>query len=166
MSCFAGVLWCAPRCCAAPRCCVYCRLALRCSALCFFVLLCLVLSRAVSCLGALSVVLWSCVLGAVFCLVSPRCRCFAVVCCLLMLLFVPSASWDVLLCVPCPLRPVRCCCASLLSLGTLLPCAVPRGAVLPCGVVVSCPAALFVWFLLLMKPLQIWFLIIIKCFSK
>ena len=34
--------------------------------LCCFVLFCLVLSRAVSCLGALSVVLWSCVFGAVF----------------------------------------------------------------------------------------------------
>ena len=71
----------------------------------------------------------------------------------------PCASRGVVLCVPCPLRPVRSCCASLLSLGALLPCAVPRGAVLLCGVVVSCPAALFVWFLILVKQLQNWFLI-------
>ena len=48
----------------------------------------------------------------------------------------------------------------LLSLGAQLPCAVPRGAVLPRGAVVSCPAALLglflVWVLLylLEKPLQ------------
>ena len=166
VSCFGGVLWCVPGCCAAPRCCVSCRLALRCFVLSCFVLLCLVLSRAVSCLGALSVILWSCVLGAVFCLVSPRCVCFAVVCCCLVLCFVPCASWGVVLCVPCPLRPVRCCCASLLALGALLPCAVPRSAVLPCGVVVSSPAALFVWFLLLVKPVQNWFLFKIKKIRK
>ena len=162
VSCFGDVLWCVPGCCAAPRCCVSCRLGLRCCVLCCSVLLCLVLSRVVSCLGALSVVLWACVFGAVFCLVSPRCVCFAVVCCCLLLCFVPWASWGVVLCVPCPLRPVRRCCASLLSLGALLPCAVPRGAVLPCCVVVSCPGALFVWFLLLAKPLQNWFLFKIK----
>ena len=46
-----------------------------------------------------------------------------------------------------------------LSLGALLPCAVPRGAVLPRGAVVSCPAALlglflaWVWLYLLEKLL-------------
>ena len=51
-------------------------------------------------------------------------------------------------------------CAALLSLGALLPCAVLNGPVLPCGAVVSCPAALFVFlcvlvrFLLLNKPPQ------------
>ena len=153
-----GVLF---RCCAVVcpwvRCYVSCRLALRCCVLCCFVFLCSVLSRAVSSRGALSFVLWACVFGAVFCLVSPRCVCFAVVCCCLLLCFVPCASWGVVLCVPCPLRPVRCCFASLLSLGALLPCAVPRGAVLPCGVALSCPAALFVWFLLFAKPLQLVF---------
>ena len=69
VSCFGGELWCVPGCCAAPRCCVSCRLALRCCALCCLVLLSLVLSSAVSCTGALSVVLWSCVFGVVFCLV-------------------------------------------------------------------------------------------------
>ena len=165
VSCFVDVLWCVPGCCAAPRCCVSCRLALGCCVLCCFVLLCLVLSRTVSCLGALSVVLWACGFGALFCLVSPRRVCFAVVCCCPLLCFVPCVSWGVVLCVPCPLRPVQCCCASLLSLGARLPCAVPRGAVLPCGVVVSCPAALFVWFLLLAKPLQNWFLFEIKFFK-
>ena len=96
-----------------------------------------------SCLAAVCVLLW-CV--AAWCC-SPLC-------------FVPCASWGVVLCVPCPRRPVQCCCAALVSLGSLLPCAVPHGAVLPCGAVVSCPAALFglfpvfVWFLPLVKPLQ------------
>ena len=83
--------------------------------------------------------------------------CFAVVCGFVVLFppcFVPCAYWGVVLCVPCFLRPVRCCCASSLSLGALIPCALPRGAVLPCRVVVSCPATLFVWFLLLVKPLE------------
>ena len=49
---------------------------------------------------------------------------------------------------PCSgrLAPLLCgagCCAALLSLGALLPCAVPLGAVLPSGAVLSCPAALF-----------------------
>ena len=85
--------------------------------------------------------------------------CVAARCCS-PLCFVLWASWGVVQCVPCTLRPVWCCYAALLFLGALLPCAVPRGTVLPCGVVVSCPAALFglcpvfVWFLLLEKPLQ------------
>ena len=106
-----------------------------------------VLCPGVPCLPALCFVL------------SPRAvcvlpGCFAACCCS-PLCFVLSASWGVVLCVPCPLRPVRCCCAALLTLGALLPCAVPLSAVLPCGAVVSCPAALFgllpgfVWFLLL-----------------
>ena len=65
-------------------------------------------------------------------------------CCCSPLCFVPCVSCAVVLCVPCPLRPVWCCYAALLSLGGLPPCAVPRGVVLPCGAVVSCPAALFV----------------------
>ena len=95
---------------------------------------------------------------------SPRAVCLlpwcVAVCSCSPLCFVLCASWGVMLCVPCPLRPVRCCCAALLSLGALLPCAVPRGAVLLCGAVVSCPAALFglllelVWLLLLEKLLQ------------
>ena len=36
-------------------------------------------------------------------------------------------------------------CAALLSLGALPPCTVLGGPVLPCGAVVSCPAALFVF---------------------
>ena len=101
--------------------------------------------------------------GAVFCLVPPHCVCFAVVCrrvvlfavvlcavCALghrVVCFLSSPPFAVLLCGP-------------LSLGALLPCAVPRGAVLPRGAVVSCPAALlglflaWVWLYLLEKPLQ------------
>ena len=111
-----------------------CRVLGRCPSSCGPVpsALCFVLSRRAVC-----VLLW----------------CVAAWCCS-QLCFVPCASWGVVLCVPYPLRPVRCCCASLLSLGALPPCAVPRGAVLPCGVVVSCPAAVFVWFLLLVKQLQ------------
>ena len=121
-------------------CCALCRVLVRCpsswgpvpSALCF------VLSRRAVCVFLWSVPAWCCL---------PLC-------------LVPCASWGVVLCVPCPLCPVRCCCAALLGLGALLPCAVPRGAVLPCGAVGFCPAALFglfpvnVWFLLLVKPLQ------------
>ena len=61
--------------------------------------------------------------------------------------FLSSPPFAVLLCGP-------------LSLGALLPCAVPRGAVLPRGPVVSCPAALlglflaWVWLYLLVGPLQ------------
>ena len=164
VSCFGGVLWCVPvfgvavlrrvaACCTAWRCVVVRCVVLFCSAWCCHALcrvlgrcpsswgpvpspLCFVVSRRAVCLLLWSVAAWCC---------SPLC-------------FVPCASWGVVLCVPCPLRPVRCCCASLLSLGALLHCVVPRGAVLLCGVVVSCPAALFVWLLLLVKPLQNLFL--------
>ena len=101
--------------------------------------------------------------GAVFCFVPPRCVCVAVVCCCVVL-------FAVVLCAVCALgcRVVRFlwspACAVLLcgplSLGALLPCAVPRGAVLPRGAVMSCPAALlglflaWVWLYLLVKPLQ------------
>ena len=136
VSCFGGVLWCVPGCCAAPLCCVLCRLALRCCALCCFVLLCLVLSHAVSCLGALSVVLWSCVFGAVFCLVSSRCVCFAVVCCRLVLCFVPCASWGVVLCVP---ALSALCGVAVLHCSPLVPCSpVLCPVVLCCRVVVWC----------------------------
>ena len=97
--------------------------------------------------------------------------CFAAWCCS-PLCFVPCASRGVVLCVPCPLPPVRCCCGALLSLGALLPCAVPRDALLPCGAVVSRPAALFglfpavVWFLLLEKPLQNLFKIFLFFFEN
>ena len=84
------------------------------------------------------------------------CRCvvlFAVVLCAPCALgcrvvhFLSSPPYAVLLCGP-------------LSLGALLPCAVPRGAVLPHGAVVSCPAALlglflaWMWLYLLEEPLQ------------
>ena len=118
---------------------------------------CVVPFGAVCCFGVLCLPALCFVLSlrAVFVLL----RCVAACCCS-PLFFVLCASWGVVLCRPCPLSPVRCCCAALLSLGALLACAVPRGAVLPCGAVVSCPAALFgllpvfVWFLLLEKPLQ------------
>ena len=50
--------------------------------------------------------------------------CVAAWCCS-ALCFVPCASRDVVLCVSCPLPPVRCCCGALLFLGALVPCAVP-----------------------------------------
>ena len=96
-------------------------------------------------------------------LVPPRRVCFAVVCRCVVL-------FAVVLCAVCALgcRVVRFLssppCAVLLcgplSLGALLPCAVPCGAVLPRGTVVSCPAALlglflaWVWLYLLEKRLQ------------
>ena len=161
--CLGGVLWRVLGCCAAPCCCALCRLALRCCALCCFVSLRLVLPRAVLCPEALSVVLGPVASGAVFCLVPSRSVCFAVACRCVVLFAV----------VPCAVCALGCCvvrflssppCAVLLcgplSLGALLPCAVPRGAVLPCGAVVSCPAALLGLFLawvclyLLDKPPQ------------
>ena len=101
--------------------------------------------------------------GAVFCLVPPRCVCFAVVCrCV--------ALFAVVLCAVCALGcpvlrflsppPCAVLLCRPLSLGALLPRAVPCGAVLPRGAVVSCPAALlglflaWVWLYLLEKPLQ------------
>ena len=163
VSCLAGVLWCVPGCCAAPCCWALCRLVLR-------VLSVLFHFCSVWCCRALCCVLGLCPSssgpvpsGAVFCLFPPRCVCFAVVCrCVVLFAFV--------LCAVCALgcRVVRFSssppCAVLLSgplsLCALLPCAVPRGAVLPRGAVVSCPAALLglflalVWLYLLGKPLQ------------
>ena len=89
--------------------------------------------------------LWAVVLCCVVLLVGCAVFCPVVVsaCC---------GALFLVLCVPCLLRSVRC--------GALLPCAVPRGAVLPPGAVVSCPAALlgvflaWVWLYLLEKPLQ------------
>ena len=104
VSCLAGVLWCVPGCCAAPWCCALCRLALRCCALCCFVLLRLVLPRAVLCPGALSVVLGVCLLAPCFVL-SPRAVCVLLWCvaawCCSPLCFVPCAPWGVVLCVSC-----------------------------------------------------------------
>ena len=125
--------------CAARWCCrVVCPVAVRRSGVLCLPALCFVVSCRAVCVLLWCVAAWCC---------SP-------------LYFVPCASRGVVLCVPCPLLPLWCCCGALLSLGALLPCAVPRGAVLPCGAVVSSPAALFglfpafVWFLLLEKPLQ------------
>ena len=144
VSCFGGVLWCAPGCCAAPCCCVSCCLVLCCCALCCFILLCLVLSRAVSCPGALSVVLWSCAFGAVFCLVSPRCVCF---CCVVLL---PGVVCRCALCRACP--GVSCCAFPVPSAlcgvavrpcSTLVPCfPVLCPVVLCCRVVLWCPVLL------------------------
>ena len=146
------------------------RVAARCAAWRCVVVRCVVSFCSVWCCCALCCVLGRCPSswgpvpsGAVFCLVPPRCVCFAVVCRCVVLFavvlravcavgcrvvrFLASPPCAVLLCGP-------------LSLGALLPCAVPRGAVLPRGAVVSCPAALlglflaWVWLYLLEKPLQ------------
>ena len=101
--------------------------------------------------------------GAVFSCVPPRCVCFAVACRRVVLLAVALCAVCALGCrVVCFLSSPPCAlllCGPL-SLGALLPCAVPRGAVLPRGAVVSCPAALlglflaWVWLYLLVKLLQ------------
>ena len=145
-------------------------LLLRCAAWRCVVVRCVVSFCSVWCCRALCCVLGRCPSslgpapsGAVFCLVPPRCVCFAVVCRRVVL-------FAVVLCAVCALgcRVLRFLsslpCAVLLcgalSLGTPLPCAVPRGAVLPRGAVVSCPAALlglflaWVWLYLPEKPLQ------------
>ena len=146
------------------------RVAARCAALRCVVVRCVVSFCSVWCCCALCCVLGRCPSswgpvpsGAVFCLVPPRCVCFAVVCRCVVLFAVVLRAVCALGC-----RVVRFLasppCAVLLcgplSLGALLPCAVPRGAVLPRGAMVSCPAALlglflaWVWLYLLEKPLQ------------
>ena len=116
VSCLGGVLWCVPGCRAAPCCCALCRLALRCSALCCFVLLRLVLPRAVLCPGALSAVLGSCAFWRRVLSCTPALCVFLLWCvaawCCSPLCFVLSAPWGVVLCVSCRLRPVRCCCVA------------------------------------------------------
>ena len=167
-----GGSWCgfSVACCGVSLGAVLRRVAARCAAWRCVVVRCVVSFCSVSCCRALCCVLGRCPLswgpvpsGAVFCLVPPRCVCFAVVCRRVVL-------FAVLLCAMCALgcRVVRFLsslpCAVLLcgplSLGALLPCAVPRDAVLPRGAVVSCPADLLglflscVWLYLLEKPLQ------------
>ena len=167
-----GGSWCrvSVACCGVSLGAVLRRVAARCAAWRCVVALCVVSFCSVWCCRAPCCVLGRCPLswrpvpsGAVFCLVPPRCVCFAVVCRCVVL-------FAVVLCAVCALgcRVVRFLssppCAVLLcgplSLGALLPCAVPRGAVLPRGAVVSCPAALpglflaWVWLYLREKPLQ------------
>ena len=167
-----GGSWCrvSVACCGVSLGAVVRRVAARCAAWRCVVVRCVVSFCSVWCCLALCCVLGCCPSswgpvpsGAVFCLVPPRCVCFAVVCCRVVL-------FAVVLCAVCALgcRVVRFLssppCAVLLcgplSLGALLPCAVPRGAVLRRGAVVSCPAALlglflaWVWLYLLVKPLQ------------
>ena len=168
-----GGSWCrfSTACCGVSLGAVLRRVAARCAAWRCVVVRCVVLFCSVWCCRALCCVLGRCPSswgtvpsGAVFCLVPPRCVCFAVVCrCVVF--------FAVVLCAACApgCRVVRFLssppCAVLLcgplSLGALLPCAVPRGAVLPRGAVVSCPAALlglflaWVWLYVLEKLLQI-----------
>ena len=167
-----GGSWCrvSVACCGVSLGAVLRRVAARCAAWRCVVVRCVVSVCSVWCCRALRCVLGRCPSswgpvpsGAVFCLVPPRCVCFAVVCRRVVL-------FAVVLCAVCALgcRVVRFLssppCAVLLcgplSLGALLPCAVPRGAVLPRGAVVSCPAPLlglflaWVWLYLPEKPLQ------------
>ena len=167
-----GGSWCrvSVACCGVSLGAVLRRVAARCAAWRCVVVHCVVSFCSLWCCRAPCCVLGRCPLswgpvpsGAVFCLVPSRCVCFAVVCRCVVL-------FTVVLCAVCALgcRVVRFLssppCAVLLcgplSLGALLPCAVPRGAVLPRGAVVSCPAALLGLFLawvclyLLEKPLQ------------
>ena len=129
---------CVPGCGAAPRCCALCRPVLCCRLLCSFVSL-------VWCRCLLRRALWRCsspwgpvLCGAVFCGVPPRCVLCAVcvlswrggACCCSPLCFVLCASRGAVLCVPCPLRSLRCC-------ASLCWCA---------------PVVLFVWCVLLLAP--------------
>ena len=167
-----GGSWCrvSVACCGVSLGAVLRRVAERCAAWRCVVVRCVVSFCSVWCCRALCCALGRCPSswgpvpsGAVFCLVPPRCVCFVVVCRRVVL-------FAVVLCAVCALgcRVVRFLssppCAVLLcgplSLGALLPCAVPRGAALPRGAVVSCSAPLldlflaWVWFYLLEKPLQ------------
>ena len=167
-----GGYWCrvSVACCGVSLGAVLRRVAALCAAWRCVVVRCVVSFCSVWCCRALCCVLARCPSswgpvpsGAVLCLVPPRCVCFAVVCRCVVL-------FAVVLCALCALgcRVVRFLsslpCGVLLcdplSLGALLPCAVPRGAVLPRGAVVSCTAALlglfpvWVWLYLLEKPLQ------------
>ena len=163
VSCLGAELWCVPGCCAAPC-------YSRCAAWRCVVVRCAHSFRSVRCCRALCCVLGRCLSswghvpsGAVFCLVPQRCVCFAVVCRCVVLFAVVLCALRALGCrVVCFLLSPPCAvllCGPL-SLGALLPCAVPRGAVLPRGAVVSCPAALlglflaWVWLFLLVKLLQ------------
>ena len=89
--------------------------------------------------------------------------CGAVLCCCALCRFF---LWPAVLCcglLSAWLAALFCgagCCAALLSLGALLPCAVPRGAVLRCGAVVSRPAALFVFVLC---PVVLCFRLVLCC---
>ena len=129
---------CVPGCGAALRCCALCRPVLCCRVLCCFAAL-------VWCRCLLRRALWRCpspwgpvLCGAVFWGVPARCVLCAVcvlwwrggACCCLPLCFVLCVSRGAVLCVPCPLRSVRCC-ASL--------CCCPR-------------VVLFVWCVLLLAP--------------
>ena len=168
VSCFGGVLWCVPGCCAAPCCCALCRLVLRCCALRCFVLLRLVLLHAVLCPGAPSVVLqssafWRRILCCppalcVFCCgvslrgVVRRCALCrvrpGVSCCALPVVsaLCGVAVWPALPLCPAPLCCAPWCCAAAWCCGVLPCCLVVvlwRPALLPSrGAVASCPAAL------------------------
>ena len=166
-----GGFWCrvSVACCGVSLGAVLRPVAARCAAWRCVVVRCVVSFCSVWCRRALCRVLGRCPSswgpvpsGAVFCLVPPRCVCFAVVCRCVVL-------FAVVLCAVCALGcgvvrflsslPCAVLLCGPLSLGALLPCALPRGAVLSRGVVVSCPAALlglflaWVWLYLLEKPL-------------
>ena len=137
---------CVPGCRAAPRCCALCRPVWCSRVLCCFV-------APVWCRCLLRHALWRCPLpwgpvlcGAVFCGVPSCCVLCAVcvlpwrggACCCLPLCFVLCVSRGAVLCVPCPLRSVRCCaslclcacvvlfvwCVLLLAPGAVLRCCV------------------------------------------
>ena len=140
---------CIPGCGAAPRCCALFRPVLCCRVLCCFVAL-------VWCHCLLRRALWRCptpwgpvLCGAVLCGVPPRCVLCAAcalswrggACCCLLLCFVLCVSRGAVLCVPRPLRSVRCCaslcwCASVVlfvwCVLLLAPGAVVRCCVLCC----------------------------------
>ena len=108
-----------------PCCCALCRLALRCCALCCFVLLRLVLLRAVLCPGALSFILGSCAFWRRVLSCPPALRVF---CCGV------SLRGVVRRCALCRVRPGVSCCAFLVVSAL---CGVAVWPALP-----RCPASL------------------------
>ena len=136
------------------------RLALFCCVLCCFVPFCVVPLLAVSRFGRCAFLRCVCRISArcVVCAVCVLAWCVGACCCSPMCP-VLCVSWNVLLCVPCPLRSVRClaalwCCACFvvlapsvlfLALGAVVRCCVLcfcRVVVLCCCCAVPCrPAA-------------------------
>ena len=164
---FVAAAWCCVPC--AVLCCaslgaVLRRAAARCVLRCCAVLCCVAL---VGCRCLLRRALWRCpspwgavLRGAVFCGVPPRCVLCALcvlswcggACCCSPLCFVLCVSRGALLCVPCPLRSVRCCaslcwcarvvlfvwCVLLLAPGAVVCCGAVLGLVARGCLLVAC----------------------------
>ena len=147
----------------------------RVSVMCCGVSLGAVLRFVAACCAASRCVVVRCVVSGgavrgpgVLCLRRGVLSCLAALCVFCCGVLLPGV---VRRCAMCRVRPGMSCCAFPLLSGLcsvavrpcspLVPCSPVLSLVVPCcrcGVVVSRPAALFVWFLLLVKPLQNLFL--------